>query len=81
MYNGIDHDRSCEKTARADRIKRRRLTTRCMYVMAILYEVLVPLSTAILIIINEPPGMARLSIRLAYTVTYRNDVMLYIYTL
>lgn len=40
-----------------------------MYVMAILYEVLVPLSTAILIIINEPPGMARLSVRLAYTVT------------
>lgn len=44
------------------RMKRRRFAA--MYVTAILYEVLVPLSTAILIIINEPPGMARLSVRL-----------------
>jgi len=51
-----------------------------MYVLAISYEVLVPLSTAILIIINEPPGMVRLSVRLP-TQSYRNDVMLHIYTL
>lgn len=46
--------------------------------MATLHEMPVPLSTAILIIINEPHGVARLSVRLLARL-YRDDVMLHTY--
>lgn len=47
--------------------------------MAILYEVLVPLSTAILIIINEPPGMARALRAPAYTVISKRRDAAHVY--